>query len=91
MNSSPKFIHLSLHYSHDQKNNHTFWVWIFYQFTEVVKHLHNKFEGQQGIWSNYVENHLIPRLNGFEIWMASYATAHLKLDILIIETGFKPT
>jgi predicted helicase len=58
---------------------------------EVIKHIHKKFEGQQGIWSNYVENHLIPRLNGFEILMASYAMAHLKLDILFKETGFKPT
>jgi predicted helicase len=58
---------------------------------EVVKHIYKKFEGQQGVWSNYVENHLIPRLNGFEILMASYAMAHLKLDILFKETGFKPT
>ncbi len=58
---------------------------------EVVKHIHRKFEGQQGIWSNYVETHLLPRLNGFELLMASYAMAHLKLDLLLTETGFKPT
>ena len=58
---------------------------------EVVKEIYAKFEGQQGIWSNYVENHLIPRLNGFELLMASYAMAHLKLDLLTTETGFKPT
>jgi predicted helicase len=58
---------------------------------EVVKHIHQKFEGQQGIWSNYVETHLLPRLNGFELLMASYAMAHLKLDLLLIETGYKPT
>ncbi len=58
---------------------------------EVVKHIHKKFEGQQGIWSNYVETHLLPRLNGFELLMASYAMAHLKLDLLLTETGFKPT
>lgn len=57
---------------------------------EVVKHIHKKFEGQQGIWSNYVENHLIPRLNGFELLMASYAMAHLKLDLLLRETGYTP-
>jgi len=56
---------------------------------EVVKHIYKKFEGQQGIWSNYVENHLLPRLNGFELLMASYAMAHLKLDLLFKETGFK--
>lgn len=58
---------------------------------EVVKHIHKKFEGQQGIWSHYVEQHLLPRLNGFELLMASYAMAHLKLDLLLTETGFKPT
>ncbi len=58
---------------------------------EVVKHIHKKFQGQQGIWSNYVETHLLPRLNGFELLMASYAMAHLKLDLLLTETGFKPS
>ena len=58
---------------------------------EVIKHVHRKFEGQQGIWSNYVETHLLPRLNGFELLMASYAMAHLQLDLLLKETGFKPT
>jgi len=57
---------------------------------EIVKHIYKKFEGQQGIWSQYVENQLIPRLNGFEILMASYAMAHLKLDLLLTETGYKP-
>ena len=58
---------------------------------EVIKLIYRKFQGQQGIWSNYVEQHLIPRLNGFELLMASYAMAHLKLDLLLTETGFKPT
>ena len=58
---------------------------------EIIKHIHKQFEGQQGVWSNYVETHLIPRLNGFEILMASYAMAHLKLDLLLAETGYKPT
>ena len=58
---------------------------------EVVKHIHKKFEGQQGIWSKYVTKDLIPRLNGFELLMASYAMAHLKMDMLLTETGYKPT
>lgn len=57
---------------------------------EVVKHIHKKFEGQQGIWSNYVETHLLPRLNGFELLMASYAMAHLQLDLLLKDTGYSP-
>lgn len=58
---------------------------------EVIKHVYKKFKGQEGIWSSYAENHLIPRLNGFELLMASYAMAHLQLDLLLKETGFKPT
>jgi len=55
---------------------------------EVIKQIYQKFEGQQGIWSQYVDEHLLPRLNGFEILMASYAMAHLKLDMLLTETGY---
>ncbi|HLP47185.1 MAG TPA: type ISP restriction/modification enzyme, partial [Candidatus Kapabacteria bacterium] len=57
---------------------------------EVVNLIHKKFLGQEGIWSNYVESHLISRLNGFELLMASYAMAHLKLERLLSGTGFKP-
>ncbi len=57
---------------------------------EVVKYIHSKnFSAMQGAWSGYVEEHLIPRLNGFELLMASYAMAHLKLDMLLAETGYK--
>jgi predicted helicase len=58
---------------------------------EVIRHIHKKFQGQEGIWSQYVSKDLIPRLNGFELLMASYAMAHLKLDILFTDTGYKPT
>lgn len=58
---------------------------------ETVRYIYKKFEGQQGIWSNYVSQHLIPRLNGFELLMASYAMAHLKMDMLLTETGYKAT
>lgn len=59
---------------------------------EVVKFIYNKnFKAMQGAWSGYVEDHLIPRLNGFELLMASYAMAHLKLDMLLTETGYKTT
>ncbi|MBR3566941.1 MAG: N-6 DNA methylase [Salinivirgaceae bacterium] len=56
---------------------------------EVVNQIYDHFRGQQGIWQQYVEQHLIPRLNGFEILMASYAVAHLKLDMLLTETGYQ--
>jgi predicted helicase len=57
----------------------------------IVKFIYeNEFQTMQGVWSSYVENDLIPRLNGFEILMASYAMAHLKLDLLLTETGYQP-
>ena len=58
--------------------------------SQVIKHIYQDFEGMQGIWSNYVEKDLIPRLNGFELLMASYAMAHLQLNLLLSETGYKP-
>lgn len=58
---------------------------------ETIKHIYKKYEGIQGIWSQYVERDLLPRLNGFELLMASYAMAHLKLDMLLTETGYVPT
>lgn len=57
---------------------------------ELVKYIHaKKFKAVQGAWSKYVEDDLIPRLNGFELLMASYSMAHLKLGLLLQETGYK--
>ena len=55
---------------------------------EVVNQIYDHYRDQQGIWQQYVEQHLLPRLHGFEILMASYAVAHLKLDMLLGETGY---
>lgn len=41
------------------------------------------------MWNDYVEKHLLPRLNGFELMMAPYAVAHMKLALLLKETGYK--
>lgn len=55
---------------------------------EVVNQIFDKFNGMQGMWQGYVSDHLLPRLHGFELLMASYAVAHLKLDMLLKQTGF---
>jgi len=55
----------------------------------VIKHIYQAFKNQQGMWPGYVEQHLIPRLHGFELLMDSYAMAHLKLDLLLTETGYR--
>ena len=56
--------------------------------THIVKHIHKQFKNDQGGWQSYVDAHLIPRLNGFELLMASYAMAHLKLDMTLADTGY---
>jgi len=58
---------------------------------EIIHTIHAKFEGQQGMWPQYVEDHLIPRLHGFELMMASYTIAHLKLSMTLAESGVKAT
>ena len=37
--------------------------------------------GNAGLWSSYVREQLLPRLFGFELLMAPYAVAHLKLSM----------
>jgi predicted helicase len=54
---------------------------------EVVNHIHKSFEGQQGRWASYVETDLLPRLFGFELMMAPYTIAHLKLGMTLRESG----
>ena len=58
--------------------------------TGVIKHLHNIIveRGQKGTWPDFVRNNLLPRLFGFEILMAPYAVAHLKVDMLLEELGY---
>ncbi len=58
---------------------------------EVIRNIYNSsFQNQKGAWSAYVEEHLLPRLHGFELLMAPYAMCHLKLDFLLEETGYRP-
>lgn len=56
---------------------------------EVIKQIYPRFQDNKGMWNGYVKEHLIPRLNGFELLMASYAMAHLKMDLLLEETDYK--
>lgn len=44
--------------------------------------------GQKGRWPAYVHNDLLPRLHGFELMMAPYTIAHLKLSLAFKKTGF---
>jgi len=53
---------------------------------EVIKHIYKDFVGQEGNWPSYVEDNLLPRLHGFELMMASYTIAHLKLGMTLQDT-----
>jgi predicted helicase len=40
-------------------------------------------------WNSYVYNGLLPRIYGFELMMASYSVAHMKLGMFLKSTGYK--
>ena len=40
------------------------------------------------LWNEYVPKHLLPRLHGYELMMAPYAIAHMKIGLKLYETGY---
>ncbi len=54
----------------------------------VIDLIYETFRGNKGMWSGYVSEHLLPRLFGFELLMAPYAVAHMKLGLQLAETGY---
>lgn len=40
-------------------------------------------------WNDYVPQHLLPRLHGYELMMAPYAIAHMKIGLKLAETGYR--
>ena len=59
---------------------------------EIVRLVRDKpvFAKNPGLWGAYASRDLVPRLNGFELLMASYVIAHIKLELLLAETGAAP-
>jgi len=55
----------------------------------VINEIRQAFAGQEGMWNDYVAEKLLKRIFGFELLMAPYAIAHLKLGLLLQETGYK--
>ncbi|HET6546285.1 MAG TPA: type ISP restriction/modification enzyme [Rhodanobacteraceae bacterium] len=57
---------------------------------EVIDRIyrHQVDAGMQSTWPDYVRKHLLPRLFGFELMMAPYTVAHLKLALELAERGF---
>jgi len=58
---------------------------------EVVKQIYRNLEdiGMASQWDSYVRDNLLNRLFGFELLMAPYAIAHLKLGLQLQELGYQ--
>ena len=64
--------------------------------TQVHAHMLAKWRKQglvtktqwQPKWQDYVKHHLLPRLYAFELMMAPYAIAHMKIGLKLAETGY---
>ncbi|HWO07256.1 MAG TPA: type ISP restriction/modification enzyme [Candidatus Paceibacterota bacterium] len=56
---------------------------------ETIRIIRSTFAGQEGRFSGYVSEDLLPRLHGFELMMAPYTIAHLKLAATLRESGAK--
>lgn len=59
-------------------------------YSAVIGHIYKdlKQKDQLGRWPKYVHNDLLPRIHGFELMMAPYTIAHLKLSLAFKKTGF---
>jgi predicted helicase len=66
---------------------------------EVIDVIHNTMTGkwdnervskadQAKKWNAYVPTHLLPRVYAYELMMAPYAIAHMKVGLKLTETGF---
>jgi predicted helicase len=44
---------------------------------------------QNAAWNDYVPQYLLPRLHAFELMMAPYAIAHMKVGLKLAETGYR--
>lgn len=54
----------------------------------AIDHIYESFKQQKGMWSSYVSQHLLPRLFGFELLMAPYTVAHMKLGLQLQDLGY---
>lgn len=60
----------------------------------IFKHLEEFYKTQVAktgaiSWDNFIDQNILPRLFGFELMMAPYAVAHLRLGVELQESGYK--
>ena len=58
-------------------------------FTHIYQYVTSTYGS--GYWHQYVNGGLVNRLSGFEILVASYTIAHLKLGLFLQDQGWNPT
>ena len=61
---------------------------------QIYENFREKHKGEsdpeiKAAWNEYVPKHLLPRINGFELMMAPYAVAHMKLAMVLHDTGYE--
>lgn len=54
----------------------------------VFARIFEQFLANRGLWSGYVSQHLLPRVHGFELLMAPYTVAHMKLGLQLQDLGY---
>lgn len=63
--------------------------WIYNHLTQKWTAEGKTKEQQKHNWQKYVPQHLLPRIYGYEIMMAPYAVAHMKISLKLQETGYQ--
>ena len=63
---------------------------IYLSMQEQWKKQGKKATEYSGLWNEYVSQSLLPRLFGFELMMAPYTVAHLKIGLKLAEFGYEP-
>jgi len=58
------------------------------RMVETWKAEGNSVAETKAAWNAYVPRHLLPRLTAFELMMAPYAIAHMKIGLKLVETGY---
>ncbi|MCY3835706.1 MAG: N-6 DNA methylase [Anaerolineaceae bacterium] len=54
----------------------------------VLEQIYETMASQRGTWPDYVRRQVLPRLYGFELLMAPYTLAHMRLALYLSDTKF---
>lgn len=54
----------------------------------TINHIEDQFKDNLGLFTSYVQEHIVPRLFGFELLMAPYAVAHMKISLRLTAIGY---